>query len=97
MQEPDKSLLELLIMGAFIGVAKLLLSSNELTFRVIFGRAIMGSATSLVAGVVLLQIPNINPLALLAIGSALGIVGQQYVEKLIKHRLGLLEKKGKLK
>lgn len=80
-------------MGASIGVAKLLLSSNELTIRVMLGRAIMGSATSLVAGVVLLQIPNLNPMALLGIGSGLGILGQQYVEKMLKDRIAAMKKK----
>jgi hypothetical protein len=90
MQEWEKSLWGLAIMGALIGVAKLLVSSEELTFRVIIGRAILGSATSMLAGAVLLQIPNINPLALLAIGSGLGIVGQQYIERLLRRRAAAL-------
>lgn len=75
MQEHEKTILELIIMGALIGIAKLLVSSEQLTFRVVFGRALLGSATSMVAGIALLQIPNLDPLALLVIGSALGIVG----------------------
>lgn len=73
-------------MGAMIGIAKLLVSSETLTFRLVLGRAILGSATSTVAGVVLLQIPNLDPLALIAIGSALGIVGSQYIEVLLRRR-----------
>jgi hypothetical protein len=34
----------------------------------------------------MLQIPNIHPLALLSIGSGLGIVGQQYLERLLRKR-----------
>jgi hypothetical protein len=90
MQEWEKSLWGLAIMGALIGVAKLLVSSEELTFRVIVGRAILGSATSMLAGAVLLQIPNIPPLALLAIGSGCGIVGQQYLERLLRKRAAAL-------
>jgi len=83
-------------MGALIGVAKLLVSSEQLTFRVIVGRALLGSATSIMAGVVLVRIPNMDPMALLGVGSALGIVGQQYIEKLLRKRLAeaLLKKKG---
>jgi hypothetical protein len=33
---------------------------------------------------VLLNIPNIPPLALVSIGSGLGIVGQQVIEKLLR-------------
>ncbi|WP_418219833.1 holin [Burkholderia vietnamiensis] len=73
-------------MGALIGIAKLLVSSEQITFRVIVGRALLGSATSMVAGVALLQIPNLDPLALLGIGSALGIVGSQYIEILLRRK-----------
>ena len=86
MQDYVKSFLGLALMGAFIGVAKLLVSSEELTFRVIVGRAILGSATSIVAGLVLIQFPSIHPLALLAAGSGLGIVGQQYMEKALRKK-----------
>lgn len=86
MQEHEKTILELIIMGALIGVAKLLVSSEELTFRLIVGRAVLGSATTMVAGVVLVQIPNLDPIALLGIGSALGIVGSQYIELLLRRR-----------
>ncbi|MDI3301601.1 MAG: hypothetical protein QJR04_09635 [Burkholderia multivorans] len=50
------------------------------------GAALLGSATSMVAGIALLQIPNLDPLALLGIGSALGIVGSQYIEILLRRK-----------
>lgn len=86
MQDMTRSIVELSVTGAAIGVAKLLVSSEELTFRVILGRAILGSATSMLAGAALLQLPTIPPLALLAVGSGLGIIGQQYIEKWIIRR-----------
>ena len=86
MQEHEKTFLELIIMGALIGVAKLLVSSEQLTSRVVAGRAMLGSATSMVAGIALLQIPDLPPLALLGIGSALGIVGSQYIEILLRRK-----------
>ncbi len=86
MQEHEKTFMELIIMGALIGIAKLLVSSETLTFRLILGRAVLGSATSMVAGVVLVQIPDLDPIALLGIGSALGIVGSQYIEILLRRR-----------
>jgi hypothetical protein len=86
MQEHEKTFLELLAMGALIGIAKLLVSSEALTLRLILGRAVLGSATSTVAGVVLVQIPDLDPLALIALGSAFGIVGSQYIELLLKRR-----------
>ena len=90
MQDYLKSLVGLATMGALIGVAKLLVSSNEITVRVVIGRAILGSATSMLAGAVLIQLPDIPPLALLAVGSGLGIIGQQYIESLgITRAIGL--------
>jgi hypothetical protein len=58
-----------------------MVSSEGLSVRIIFGRALLGSATSLLAGIVLINIPHIHPLALVAIGSGLGIIGQQFIEK----------------
>ncbi|KVP60816.1 holin [Burkholderia ubonensis] len=84
MQEHEKTILELVIMGGLIGVAKVLVGSEQLTFRLVAGRAMLGSATSMVAGIALLQIRDLPPMALLGIGSALGIVGSQYVEVLLR-------------
>ncbi|CAG9256021.1 phage holin family protein [Paraburkholderia caribensis] len=94
MQEHEKTILELIIMGALIGVAKVLVGSETLTFRLILGRAVLGSATSMVAGIVLVQIPNLDPIALLGIGSALGIVGSQYIELLLRKRAKSIIGKG---
>lgn len=90
--EFTKTILGLVTTGALIGVGKLLVSSEKITFRVVLGRAILGSATSLLAGIILWQIPNIHPLALLGIGSGLGIIGQQYIEKLLRQKAGELMK-----
>jgi len=94
LDNQGKTFWELAIMGALIGVAKLLVSSEALTPRVILGRSLLGSATSCIAGVALIRIPNIDPLALLGMGSALGIVGQQYIEKLLRAKLKKTLEKG---
>lgn len=89
MQEHEKTLwtmFMLVVSGAIIGVGKLLSSDEKLTMRLIIGRAILGSATSSVAGIVLWQIPNIHPISLLAIGSGLGIAGAGVIESYIKKR-----------
>ena len=84
MQDHEKNLLLLIAIGAAIGFAKLLVSDEKLTWRLAIGRTILGSATSTIAGAVVLQIPNINPLALLAIASALGILGSTFIENWLK-------------
>lgn len=86
MHDHEKSLILLLVMGAIIGLGKLLASSEPITWRLAIGRTILGSATATVAGVVLLSIPDISPLALIAIGSALGIAGSQVIESYVKRR-----------
>lgn len=87
MQEHDKSILMLIVIGGLIGMSKLLVSKEPLSVRLLIGRTILGSATSLIAGVVLLQIPNVSPLALIGLASALGILGSTFIEEYLKKRV----------
>ncbi len=87
MQEHEKTALTLVIVGGLIGMGKLLVSDEKLTFRLLIGRTILGSATSLIAGLLLLQIPDIQPLVLLGVGSALGILGSSFIEQYLKKRV----------
>ncbi len=89
MQSYDKNILSLIVLGAFIGLGKLLVSSEALTLRLVFGRIFLGSGSSLVACTIVMQIPDISPLALLGIGSALGIAGASVIEAWIKKRGGM--------
>ena len=91
MQEHEKNLIWLLCLGACIGMGKLLVSSETLTVRLCLGRAILGGATTAIAGAALIQFPGINPLALMAIGSALGIVGAQFVELWLKKQVSKIK------
>ena len=84
MQDHEKNLLLLIVIWASIGFAKLLVSDEELTWRLMAGRTILGAATSTIAGAIILQIPDINPLALIAIASALGILGSTFIENWLK-------------
>jgi len=87
MQEHEQSLYTLIVVGAMIGLGKLLASSEQLTLRLVLARTVMGSATSMVAGIALIQFPDLNPVALLGLGSALGIIGAQALEAYFKRRL----------
>ena len=84
MEYHEKNLLLLIVIGASSGFAKLLVSDEELTWRLMIGRTILGAATSTIAGAIILQIPDINPLALIAIASALGILGSTFIENWLK-------------
>lgn len=68
-------------------MSKLLVSSEPLSVRLIIGRTILGSATSVIAGAVLLQVPDINPLALLGITCAFGILGSTFIEEYLKKNI----------
>lgn len=86
MQDHEKSLLTLIVIGGLIGMSKLLVSSEPLSVRLIVGRTILGSASSLIAGIVLLQIPDVSPLVLIGIASALGILGSTFIEEYLKNK-----------
>ena len=84
MQDYEKNLLLLIAIGAAIGFAKLLVSDEKLTWRLMIGRTILGAATSTIAGAIILQIPDINPLALISLASTLGIMGSAFIENWLK-------------
>lgn len=86
MQEHEKTFWMLVVIGAVIGLSKLLVSEERLTVRLVLGRTVLGSASSVLAGGVLLQIPDIHPLALIAIASALGILGSTFIENWLKNK-----------
>ncbi|MBA7857467.1 phage holin family protein [Enterobacter sp. RHBSTW-00901] len=80
MQEYEKGFIALALMGALIALGKMLNSNEPITLSLVLGRVIVGSALSLTAGVALYFVPDIHPLALAGIGSALGILGLNGVE-----------------
>ncbi|EAR7143831.1 holin, partial [Salmonella enterica] len=80
MQDYEKGFIALAIMGALIALGKMLNSDEPITARLVLGRVIVGSALSVAAGVALYFVPDIHPLALAGIGSALGILGLNGVE-----------------
>ncbi|MGD1827323.1 Holin [Chromobacterium violaceum] len=90
MQEHEKGMLALLVVGALIGLGKLLVSNEQITTRLAVGRAILGGATSTVAGVALMQFPNLPLPALVGLGAGLGILGAQYLEAWLRRRADTL-------
>lgn len=87
MPNGESTLLKLIILGGLISVAKVLMDEPTPPLRLIIARVMLGSAVSMVAGVVLIQFPDLNELGLLGIASALGIVGHTVVESLLKRYL----------
>lgn len=83
MQENDKTILTLFMVGAMIGLAKLLVSEEKISAKIVIGRTILGSASSAVAGIVLIHIPDLDKIALIGLASAIGIAGSSFIEMLI--------------
>ena len=84
MQEHTKTVIYLALIGALIALGKLLQSMRPLSWRLVIGRMITGSAVSTIAGVVLIHVPDIPFPAVMALGSALGVLGAEFVEAWIK-------------
>jgi hypothetical protein len=87
MNEPDKSILSLFLIGALIVVGKVLAGGEPVTLRLFVGRILLGGFVSMVAGVALVQFPDLPPVAVNGISAALGIAGYQAIELLIKNQL----------
>lgn len=87
MIESDKTVVTLFLTGALIVVGKVLAGGEPITPRLFIGRMLLGGFVSMVAGVVLVQFPEINPVAIYGIAAMLGIAGYQVVEIFIQRRL----------
>lgn len=88
MQDHEKTLMQLLLLGGIIALGKVLASNEKITPRLIAGRVILGSAISVAAGAALVQFPDMSPLAVNGVGAGLGILGYQFCEMWLRRRLG---------
>ncbi|MFB1115627.1 phage holin family protein [Dickeya dadantii] len=86
MNESEKSIITLFIIGVLIAVGKVLAGSEPITLRLFVGRVLLGGFVSMMAGAALVQFPTLSPLAINGIGAALGIAGYQTIELLIQRR-----------
>lgn len=87
MQSSENTLIKIIILGGLIGVAKVLMDEQTPPLKLIIARVLLGSAVSMVAGVVLIRFPDLPEMGLLGIASSLGILGHTVVESLIKRYL----------
>ncbi|AKH88163.1 phage holin family protein [Edwardsiella tarda] len=88
MNETDKSVLSLFVIGVMIVIGKVLVGGEPVSPRLFIGRCLLGGFVSMVAGVALVQFPDLSPTAVNGIGAMLGIAGYQVVEILIQRRIG---------
>ncbi|ACS85897.1 phage holin family protein [Musicola paradisiaca] len=93
MNETDKNLISLFIIGMLIAVGKVLAGSEPITLRLFVGRVLLGGFVSMMAGIALVQFPDLSPVAINGIGAALGIAGYQTIELIIQRRIRQLNEK----
>lgn len=77
--------------GVLIGVGQLLASDDEITPRVIFGRAFSSVGLSLVAGVALIQIPHLPLIALVGLSALFASLGTSVLERIVQRHFGVRE------
>lgn len=87
MTEGEKGVLSLFVIGVMIVVGKVLAGGEPVTPRLFVGRMLLGGFVSMVAGVVLVQFPDMSLPAVCGLGSMFGIAGYQVVEIAIQRRL----------
>ncbi len=91
MTEGEKGVLSLFVIGAMIVVGKVLAGGEPVTPRLFIGRMLLGGFVSMVAGVVLVQFPDMPLTAVCGLGSMLGIAGYQVVEIAIQRKIKSLK------
>jgi len=91
MTEGEKGVLSLFVIGVMIVVGKVLAGGEPVTPRLFIGRMLLGGFVSMVAGVVLVQFPDMSITAICGIGSMLGIAGYQVVEIAIQRKIKSLK------
>jgi hypothetical protein len=85
---PEGFLMVLAVIGATVGLGKLLSTGEKITFSAALGRAILNAAMGMAAGGVLLFAPDSNPLVLYSVAAGLASLGTSGFEAIVKRRLG---------
>lgn len=92
MNDWEKNLAWLAGIGALIAVGRALTSTERLSWRVVIGRTILGSAVATVAALIYIPFPEAPMPVVVGAGAALGILGEQVLElaarRLISFKLG---------
>ena len=87
-----EAIMGMTLTGFMIGLGQLLASDDQLTPRIIFGRAMSSSGLALVAGLALIQIPDMPLVPLIAISALIASLGTSILEKFLQHYLDIKTK-----
>lgn len=88
LDEHEKNVLALAVIGAILGLGKLLADGERVRPRLVVGRAIVGAGLSMSAGAVLTAFPDLSPTGLVGIASLFGILGQNALEAVVQKFVG---------
>lgn len=92
MNDWEKTIAWLAGVGALIAVGRALTSQEKLSWRVVLGRTILGSAVAAVAALIYIPFPDAPMPVVIGAGAGLGILGEQVLElaarRLIAFKLG---------
>ncbi len=75
------------VIGAVIGLGKLLQSGEKITIRLALGRAIVTSGLGVSAFAVLVWIPDVPKIALVGVAALLASLGESALERIIYSKL----------
>jgi len=71
--------------GVVVALAKMLVSTEPLTWRIVIGRAILSGALGLAAGAIVIFIPEVTFLGQVALACILTSLGESALSPLFNH------------
>jgi hypothetical protein len=77
------------LIGILMATGQLLASKEKLTARIIIGRCLSSGGIGMSAGIVLIAIPGVPPLAQIGLAAALASLGTSGLERIIQRVLGI--------
>ena len=80
MNEWERTVAWLASVGALVAIGRALTNKEALSWRVVVGRVILGSALATVVAVLLIPYPDAPMPVLIGAGAGLGILGEQVLE-----------------
>lgn len=76
------------VIGTLTGLGQLLASKEVLTKRIILGRCLSTAGIAMAAGIVLLIVPGLPPIAQIGVAAALASLGTSGLERMIQRAIG---------
>lgn len=83
MTDDESLLVKIGLVGFMLGIAKLLAGDEAITWRKVIGRSLLGTGSSLIAGLIMIPHPNASQLVIVGAAALLGILGHSLIEWVI--------------